>query len=463
MTHDVIIIGAGMSGLAAGIRLAYYDKKVVVLEKHNVLGGLNSFYKQGGRKFDVGLHAMTNYVPEGAKGAPLTKLLRQLRIRHDELALTPQTTSDIRFPGVSLAFSNDFELLRAEIAARFPAQIDGFDKLVARIRAADIMALDAAPVSARSVVRELITDPVLEDMIFCPLMYYGSAVEDDMDWPQFGIMFQSIFLEGFARPWEGVRHVLQLLRKKFLALKGELRMKAGVASLVVDGDKVAGVRLENGEELAAPVVLSSAGHLETLRLCSDYVRDPAGHPPGNLSFTESISVLSCYPKDLGYDRCITFYSTRVPFAYRRPKDPVDPTSGVICAPSNFAHDPPLPEGMIRLSNLADFDAWAGLPEDEYKAAKQRWYDRVVDEVAGKVIPEFRSKVTYVDMFTPRTIRKFTSHIHGALYGAPVKVRDGRTHLKNLFLCGTDQGFLGITGAMLSGISMANLHVLKAGI
>jgi hypothetical protein len=42
------------------------------------------------------------------------------------------------------------------------------------------------------------------------------------------------------------------------------------------------------------------------------------------------------------------------------------------------------------------------------------------------------------------------------------VRDGRTHLSNLFLCGTDQGFLGITGAMLSGITMANVHVLGAG-
>jgi hypothetical protein len=30
---------------------------------------------------------------------------------------------------------------------------------------------------------------------------------------------------------------------------------------------------------------------------------------------------------------------------------------------------------------------------------------------------------------------------------------------NVYLCGTDQGFLGIIGAMLSGISMANFHIL----
>lgn len=67
-----------------------------------------------------------------------------------------------------------------------------------------------------------------------------------------------------------------------------------------------------------------------------------------------------------------------------------------------------------------------------------------------------------DMFTPRTVLHFTGHLAGAIYGASRKVRDGRTHLANLFLCGTDQGFLGITGAILSGITMANVHVLGAG-
>ena len=61
----------------------------------------------------------------------------------------------------------------------------------------------------------------------------------------------------------------------------------------------------------------------------------------------------------------------------------------------------------------------------------------------------------------KTCRKYwTGHLNGAVYGMPNKRKTGRTHLENLFICGNDQGFLGIVGAMLSGISMANLHVLK---
>ena len=82
--YDVAIIGAGMSGLAAGIRLAHFGRKVCIFERHNAPGGLNSFYSLEGRKYDVGLHALTNWVPEGAKGAPLVKLMRQLRIRREK-------------------------------------------------------------------------------------------------------------------------------------------------------------------------------------------------------------------------------------------------------------------------------------------------------------------------------------------------------------------------------------------
>ena len=75
--YDTIIIGAGLSGLAAGIRLAYYDQNVLILEKHTTIGGLNSFYRLRGRNYDVGLHAITNYAAPGTRTGPLAKLLNQ--------------------------------------------------------------------------------------------------------------------------------------------------------------------------------------------------------------------------------------------------------------------------------------------------------------------------------------------------------------------------------------------------
>jgi phytoene dehydrogenase-like protein len=80
--------------------------------------------------------------------------------------------------------------------------------------------------------------------------------------------------------------------------------------------------------------------------------------------------------------------------------------------------------------------------------------------AARFIPDFRSAVVETDMFTPLTIQRFTGHANGAIYGSTRKSRNGTTHLKNLFICGNDQGFVGIVGAIISGISIANQHLLK---
>lgn len=469
--YDVAIIGAGMSGLAAGIRLAHFGKRVCIFERHNAIGGLNSFYSIAGRKYDVGLHAMTNYVRPGVKGTPLTKLLRQLRIDRDEFALCEQKQSRVAFGAqgeTSLRFTNDFSVFENEVAAKFPAQIDGFRKLVEVVRTYDDVSLDAAPVSAREVVRRHVTDPLLEDMLFCPVMYYGSAQERDMELGQFVIMFKALFLEGFARPFEGVRVILRVLLEKYRAAGGERRMKCGVRRIVSREGRAVGLELDSGETVTADEVISSIGAPETERLIVGEEAGKGGAPVGRLSFVETISVLDRQPAEFGWgDDTIVFFNDSERFDYGRPEEQVDVRSGVICIPNNFDFGPgqTLPEGVVRVTCLANYERWAGLSEDIYRADKARWFE-AVQRSARRFLPELSdaaamAKATVAtDMFTPRTIVKFTGHFGGAIYGSPVKQRQGRTALGNVYLCGTDQGFLGIVGAMLSGISMANYHILQ---
>ncbi|MGB0742364.1 MAG: phytoene desaturase family protein, partial [Planctomycetaceae bacterium] len=231
MKYDTVIIGAGMSGLSAGVRLAYYEKKVCILERHTTIGGLNSFYRLRRRNYDVGLHAITNYAEPGTKRGPLSKLLRQLRMTWEDFDLRPQLRSSIVFPGCRLEFTNQFNDFVQQVAEAFPDQIDGFQKLVERIAGHDALNLQRAAVSARQVVSEYIGDPRLVDMIFCPLMFYGSATPRDMDFSQFVIMFRSIFHEGFGRPFEGIRLILKKLVRHFRSLGGDLRLRAGVSEI----------------------------------------------------------------------------------------------------------------------------------------------------------------------------------------------------------------------------------------
>jgi len=461
MSYDVLIIGAGMSGLAAGIRLAYYGKKVCILEKHYRVGGLNSFYSRDGHKFDVGLHAMTNYVPKGIKSTPLPKLLRQLKLKAEDFDLCQQRMSVIKFPEKTLRFNNDPDFFVREVVEKFPAQAGNFQKLLETISTYDELALDAKPISAREVVSSIISDPLLVEMIFCPLMFYGSAQENDIEFGQFVIMFEGIFCEGFARPQAGVRQILDVLVKKYKDHGGELRVRCGVKTIRVADGKVESVLMDNGEVLTADNIISSAGYVETMRLLSDY--DPVRFKcdVGQISLIEFIFVLNKELAEMGYGTTITFFNNSGKFNYRKPDGLVDVSSGVICCPNNFHFGSPLPEAMIRITNLANFDLWNKLGEEEYKAQKAAWLETSLKEVV-KLVPDFSDSIVYSDVFTPKTIYKFTGHLNGAVYGAPSKIKMGRTHLDNLFICGTDQGFLGVVGAMLSGISMANLHILQKG-
>lgn len=114
---------------------------------------------------------------------------------------------------------------------------------------------------------------------------------------------------------------------------------------------------------------------------------------------------------------------------------------------------------MRITVLANFDRWRALDESSYRLEKLRWYDCIA-ESAVRFVPDYRSRVIDTDMFTPATIVRYTGHENGAIYGAPEKHLSGRTHLDNLFICGTDQGLVGIIGSITSGIAMANRHCLR---
>ncbi|MEL6898591.1 MAG: phytoene dehydrogenase, partial [Planctomycetota bacterium] len=184
--------------------------------------------------------------------------------------------------------------------------------------------------------------------------------------------------------------------------------------------------------------------------------------PAAAASVETISVLDRQPQSFGFDRTIVFYNDSDSFHWERPADGLcDARTGVICSPNNYQYDDEegqLPDGVIRITTLADHDRWCELDDPRYQAAKVAEYENSVD-ASVRFMPDFRRFVIDTDVFTPKTIRRFTWHDNGAVYGAPRKQFDGTTHLPNLFLCGTDQGYVGIVGAIVSGISMANRHCM----
>jgi phytoene dehydrogenase-like protein len=458
MDAEVVIVGAGLSGLAAGIRLAHFGRRVVIVEKHSLWGGLNSFYKKGGHLFDVGLHALTNYVPPGRRGprGPLQRLSRQLRIPLEEWDLVPQTRSSIRFDDATIVFDNDVETLRSEVGRGWPKEVDGFDRLVAACAEYPDPTVARPFVSARARLADYLRDPLLREMILCPLFYYGAADVDDLDWGDFVVLFSSIFLEGLGRPRRGMRPFLRRLVDRFREAGGEMIRNCAVVGFELDGDRVTGVRLASGSTLRPEAVLSSAGARETLRLAG---RATGGIRPGPLSFLETVWVFDRPPWGPDdFSDCVTFYNRGPALRWRPPEaGDIDLASGVLCCPNNYAGAEAPAETHLRVTHLAS-------PGRFLEAAESDYGDRKAEAVAASaaavesLVGPFRAQATYCDAFTPRTVRHYTGHEQGAIYGSPDKQRSGDIGLENVFLIGTDQGLVGIVGAMTSGLAIANARL-----
>lgn len=470
--YPLVIIGGGLSGLAAGIRFARFGRKVLILEKHSKPGGLNSYYHRQGMLLETGLHAITNYAGPDQRQAPLNRLLRQLKLSRRQLSFHQQYTSKIIFPDrAALEFSNDFELLKSEIFRVFPHAIDPFLKLVRDIDRYDPFG-NPARASTRHHLASILPEPLLIEMLLCPLMFYGGCEEGDMDFAQFVIMFRAIFQEGFFRPAGTIKDFLDLLLAHYRSFDGEIRFNAGVDELLTDNagsrPRVLGVRLANGEEISCDCLLSTIGYPdETMSLLPTGIRSSlqprvVSEKATRLGFMENIYFLDSKAKDiLSHNHTIIFYSLGERMEYTRPSEAADTSSGVICFPDNFHGLPARKELQIRTTHLANYQPWHRAllsSKQEYNRLKALWNDNS-KETVGKIIGKFDKNIVYQDSFTPITIERYTAKKEGAIYGHPHKTRDGKTPLADLFIAGTDQGFLGIVGSMLSGVTIVNQHIL----
>ncbi len=453
-----MVIGGGLSGLAAAIRYARFDSSVLVLERHSKPGGLNSFYWRQGLLLETGLHAMTNYASLADRHAPLNLLLRQLKLSRKKMSFHEQKRSLIRFPDKSLSFSNDPEYLLAEIAVKFPHDIDRFRSLISEFRDYPALSTDNRRLSARSYLEDRLTDPFLIDMLLLPLMMYGNSSEHDMDLDLFIILFRSIFLEGLFRPRGTIKDFLDLLLDHYRSLGGEIRFQSEVAEVLTSGNGATGVKLASGEEVYCGNLVSTVGGPATFRLLPAAVNKEM--IAGRISFFESIYILPGKSRHKLKDNGNTniFYSLKDDFVFQRPDQAIDPSWGVINFPGNFQNLPESDNFQVRLTHAANYEVWQGYSREEYREMKVSWAEKSREAVAP-LIGNFYDDVVLEDFFTPLTVEKFTAKDRGAVYGSPFKIKDGRTPYDNLYIAGTDQGLIGIVGSMLSGVTMVNKHIL----
>ena len=86
MNYDYIIVGAGLGGLSAGLNLAFNKKKVLILEKNSLPGGIVTTIKKGRFEFDTSLYDLLDYGSEEHVGS-LQRIFKKFGLDIDTISI----------------------------------------------------------------------------------------------------------------------------------------------------------------------------------------------------------------------------------------------------------------------------------------------------------------------------------------------------------------------------------------
>jgi phytoene desaturase len=269
--QTVIVIGSGFGGLSAAIRLAAKGHRVTLFEKRDQLGGRAYQYEINGFRFDGGPTVITApYMFDELFAAAG-------RRRADYLELVPLDPFYRIFDHTGRHFDywRDAAQTEAEIRRWNPADVAGYRTLSAQVAAIfdKFYPYTEKPFHHLVDLFKLLPDIVRLRAFMGTYGFVGSAIRDDFLRRVFsfhplligGNPFEtpSIFtlIMQFEKRWGvhyalgGTGAIVRALGRLLEELGVEIRLKAEVEELLIQNRRVSGVRLADGTERRADVVV----------------------------------------------------------------------------------------------------------------------------------------------------------------------------------------------------------------
>lgn len=474
--YDAIVVGSGIGGLTAAALLSAAGLGVLVVERHDRVGGYAHAFRRGRYLFDSSVHAVG--------GSVVPRLLARLGVAERCRLLPVDPIYTAVFPGFQVRAPCGVEPFLEAHATCFPRQAKGLRSLLQacldiRREAARAEEL-ASPVDVmqrpgrfptllrlRRATLAAVLDAHLEDRAakaaLAALWPYLGLPPSRLSFLYWATMLLSAVEEG-AFTCEGSFQMLAAaLAHAVEANGGEVLLRSPVRRIRVEDGAVRGVLLENGQLVEAPRVVSNADALQTVFELVGAEHFPARTLRALRRLEPSVSAFVVYAAArldlpaLGLGHETFFYPGT---------DHEEAFAGVLAGTPSWwsATVPtgldrslaPAGEHLLVLTTLVDP---AALPR--WRDAKAATAERML-EAASARIPGLRGALTFAEAATPRTLERYTRNTAGALYGwelTPRQVGPGRpgpdTDVRGLYLAGhwAKPGG-GITGVALSGILAA---------
>ncbi len=502
--YDVIIIGSGLGGMVTGSILAKEGKKVLVLERHYTGGGYTHVFKRRGYEWDVGVH----YIGEMHKDTMLKKIFDYCTDDDPiEWADMGEVYDKLFFGDEEFNYVKGTQNFVEQMKKYFPAQedqdaIDEYISLVYSTQKKQTMyfAEKVIPGAMRWIFGSALRKSALKLNKSTKEVLEGITTNKKLiavltgQFGDYGLppskssflmhcMLTKHYFNGGFYPVGGSSVIYDKIAPSIINRGGNIYTNAEVDEIIIKNNKAIGVKMEDGKEIFAKWIVSSAGAVNTysklipqsvlkakkMDKLLDNVTPSIGHLCLYMGFNHSTEELKLqksnywiYPDRFDHDKNIEEFledqESELPVVYVSFPSAKDPD-----------WDRRYPgKATIDIITLADYDWYKKWEDarwmkrgDEYNALKEKMAQRMMEKLFHYE-PQLRGKVDYYELSTPLSTKHFVNYQTGELYGLEAsperfnqKFLRPRTPIKNLFLTGQDTVSVGVGGAVASGLLTAS--------
>ena len=500
---DAIVIGSGIGGLATAALLSLHAaKKVLVLERHYTAGGYTHVFHRPGYEWDVGLH----YIGEVHDQ---TSTVRQAfdQITGGQLQWEPMPNVYDRFVIGNRAyeFVSGVERFRARLNDYFPRESTAIDRYIKAVQS-------VAKATDLYFAEKAIPRPIaflLGGLMRARLLRWANRTTADVlgdftrneeliglltaQWGDYGLpprqssfglhaIVANHYLEGASYPVGGASRVAETIAPVIERTGGKIVVNAEVAEVLLERRTAIGVRMSDGQELRAPIVVSDAGARNTFgRLLpgddrsSQKMTEQIRHiPPSSAHLCLYVGVKES-AANLGIAGTNIWVHPTPNHDANLEKYAADPRADFPAVYISFpsAKDPDFERrhpgrATIEVVTFMPYQRFQRWQESnwrrrgaDYDAFKQELSRRLQEELVRQV-PALAGKIDYAELSTPLSTRYFMNYQQGEMYGlggTPERFRlrclTPKTPIRQLYLTGQDVSTLGVTGALFGGVLTAS--------
>jgi len=277
MAKSIIIIGAGMGGMAAGIYGQMNGYQTSIFEAHYQPGGQCASWKRKGYTFDVCIHHLMGCSP----ASRINALWRELGVMPRELVYPQECVSAVSPEGKRFIDYYDLELLEEHLLQLAPEDkpaVQAYVNAIKPFTRKDLMGemtfggpggmLGLAPLVMKSLpwfktdmagFAQRFTNPLLRQAF--PLLEYSMP---HMPMVMHLAKHACGYNRDIAWPVGAGAEFARSMAAHYESLGGTVHYRSKVARILVRDDKAVGVRLEDGSEAYADIVISDADGRKTL-------------------------------------------------------------------------------------------------------------------------------------------------------------------------------------------------------